>query len=175
MSVETDADEVAESTTVQESSDSTRLSVCNSARGTRVLHKCRMAQRGVQQCETQGVVTATQSPVEGALVSGRGSFSNRSVSSLTGMSEVGWISYFSVIELQCSSNMQHDERGMQCRCSAGSMDQQQHECKGSCCTDATVAVAGPWAAVQDAAVQRMMGSKPASTQGPMPDDQGDTQ
>ena len=37
--------------------------------------------------------------VEGALDSDRESFSIESVSSLTGMSIVGWISYFSVNEL----------------------------------------------------------------------------
>jgi len=35
-----------------------RLAGCNSARGTGVLHQCRMAQRGVQQCEMHGVVAA---------------------------------------------------------------------------------------------------------------------
>jgi len=52
-----------------------------------------MAQRGLQQCEMQGVVATTQRSVEGALVSDRRSFSIGSVSSLTGMSEVGWINY----------------------------------------------------------------------------------
>jgi len=55
------------------------------------------------------------------------------------------------------STMQHEEKGMQCRCSARYMDQQQHGCRGSCCTDASVAVAGPWEIVQDATVQRMLG------------------
>jgi len=55
--------------------------------------------------------------------------------------------------------MQHDERGLQCRYSVGRKDQQQHECRGSCRTDAAMAVAGPWAIVQDAAVQRMLGEE----------------
>jgi len=41
----------------------------------------------------QGVVATTQRSIEGALVSGRESFRIGSVSSLTAMSEVGWISY----------------------------------------------------------------------------------
>jgi len=32
-------------------------------------------------------------------------------------------------------------------------------CRGRCCTDAAVAVAEPWAAVQDAAVERMLGGE----------------
>ena len=67
----------------------------------------------------QGVVAVAQRSVEGALVSSRGSFNIRNLSTLTGMSEFGWISYFFVTELQCtssmqcycSSTMQHDERG----------------------------------------------------------------
>ena len=38
-------------------------------------------------------------------------------------------------------------------------DQQQHGWRGSCRTDAAVAVAEPWAGVQDAAVQRKLGRK----------------
>jgi len=53
------------------------------------------------------------------------------------------------------STMQHDER----RCSAGRKDKQHHGCNRSCCTNAAVAIAEPWAAVQDAAVQRMLGRK----------------
>ena len=93
MWVEIDANEAAESATVQESPSSARLAGCNSVRGTGVLHHCRMAQRGVQRCEMQGVVATAQRPIEGALVSSRGSFSVGSVSNLTRMSEVGWISY----------------------------------------------------------------------------------
>ena len=93
MSVETDADEAAKSAIVQESSGSARLAGCSSVRGTGVLHQCRMAQRGVQRCEMQGVVAAAQRLVEGALVSGRGSFSIGSISSLTRISEVGRINY----------------------------------------------------------------------------------
>ena len=93
MLVEMDADEATEGATVQDSPGSARLAGCNSVRGTGVLHQCRMAQRGVQRCEMQGVVAATQRSVEGALVSGKGSFNIGSVSSLTGMLEVGWISY----------------------------------------------------------------------------------
>ena len=81
MSVETDADGVTEGATVQESRDSVR-----------------------QQCGMKGVVATTQRSVEGELVSDRGSFSIGSVSSLTGMSKLsGSVTYFSVIELQCSS------------------------------------------------------------------------
>ena len=86
-------DGVIEIATVWESLDSVRLAGCNSARGTGVLHQCRMAQRGVQHCEMQGVVAVVQRSVEGALVSDRESFSVGSVSSLTRMSKVGWISY----------------------------------------------------------------------------------
>jgi len=39
------------------------------------------------------------------------------------------------------NTMQHDERG--------------------CCTDAVVVVAGPWVVVHDAAVQKMLGSRPS--------------
>jgi len=42
--------------TVQESQDSVELGGCNNARGTGVLHQCRMAQRGVQRCEMHGVL-----------------------------------------------------------------------------------------------------------------------
>ena len=38
---------------------------------------------------------------------------------------------------------------------------QHHGCRGSCSTDAAVAVAGPWVAVQDVAVQRMLGNRPS--------------
>jgi len=55
--------------------------------------------------------------------------------------------------------MQHDERGMQYKCSVGRMDQQQHRCRGSSRTNAVVAVAGPWEAVQDAAVHRILGGE----------------
>ena len=74
---------------MQETRDSAELVGCSNARGTGVLHQCRMAQRGVQRCEMQGVVAAAQRSVEGALVSGRGSFNIGSVSSQKGMSEVG--------------------------------------------------------------------------------------
>ena len=90
MSVEIDADEVEESATVQESPDNVRLAGCNGVRGMGVLHQCRMAHRGVQRCEMQGVVAVVQMSVEGALVSGRGSFSIESVSRLIGMSE-DWV------------------------------------------------------------------------------------
>ena len=43
MLVETDADEAAQSATVQESPDSVRLAGCNSAKGTVVLQRCKMA------------------------------------------------------------------------------------------------------------------------------------
>ena len=103
MSVETDADGAAESATMKESWDSARQAGCNSARGTRMLHQCRVAQRDVQRCEMQGVVAAVQWSVEGALVSGRGSFNIGIVSSLTRMSELGGsVTYFSVTELQCN-------------------------------------------------------------------------
>lgn len=78
---------------MQESLGSARLIGCNSARGTRVLQQCRMVWRGVQRCEMQGVFVATQRSVEGALVRNKESFSIESAYSLTGMSEVGWISY----------------------------------------------------------------------------------
>jgi len=51
-----DVDGAIKKATVQESRDNARLAGCSSARGTRVLHQCRMAQRGVQWCEMQGVV-----------------------------------------------------------------------------------------------------------------------
>ena len=77
MSVETDEDGATERATVQDSQDSERLAGCNSARGTRVLHQCRMAQRGVQRCPMHRVVAATQrserehlSMTEGASASG---------------------------------------------------------------------------------------------------------
>ena len=70
MSVETDADGVTEGATVQESRDNMR-----------------------QQCEMHGVVATTQRSVEGACVSGKEGFSIGSVSSLTEMSEYGWINY----------------------------------------------------------------------------------
>ena len=60
MWVERDADGAAERAIVQDSQDNTRLAGCNSARGTGVLHQCRMAQRGVQWCKMQGVVAASQ-------------------------------------------------------------------------------------------------------------------
>jgi len=50
---------------------------------------------------------------------------------------------------------------VQCKCSAGRKDQQQHGCKGNCLTDAVVAVAEPWTTVQDIAVHRMVGSRPS--------------
>ena len=65
-----------------------------------------MEQRGVQRYEVHGVVAAAQTSVEGELVSGRENFSIGSVSTLTGVSVVGWISYFSVTKLQCSGIMQ---------------------------------------------------------------------
>jgi len=55
--------------------------------------------------------------------------------------------------------MQHDERELQCRCSIGRKDQQQHGCKGSCRTDVAMEVVGPWAAIHDATVQRMLGGE----------------
>jgi len=83
---------------------SPRLARCNIVRSMEVLHQCRMAQRDVQWCEIHGVVAAAQRSVEGALVSGKGNFSIETVSSLTGMSELGGsITFFSVIGLQCSS------------------------------------------------------------------------
>jgi len=51
----------------------------------------------------------------------------------------------------------HMQRKVQCKCSARRKVQQQHRCQGSCRTDATVAVVEPWAIVQDAVVQRMLG------------------
>ena len=70
---------MTKSTIVQESPDSARLASCNSVRGMGVLHQCKMAQRGVQWFKMQGVVVAAQRSIEGALVSGRGSFSIGSV------------------------------------------------------------------------------------------------
>ena len=93
MGREMDADGAAEGAIVQKSQNSTRLAGCNSARGAGVLQRSSMAQRGLQRCEMQGVVAAAQRSVEGALVSDRGSFNIGSVSSLTRMSDVGWISY----------------------------------------------------------------------------------
>ena len=49
------------------------------------------------------------------------------------------------------------QRELQCGCSVGKNDQQQHGCRGSCHIDAAVAIAESLAAVQDAAVQRMLG------------------
>jgi len=60
MSVEMDAYGAAEGATVQDSQDIVRLVGCNSARGMGVLHQCRMAQRGVQQCEMHGFIVVAQ-------------------------------------------------------------------------------------------------------------------
>ena len=104
MLVEMDVNKAVKSAIVQESWGSARLLSCNSARGTGLLHQCKMAQRGVQRCEMQGDVATVQSSVEGALVSGRGSFSINNVSYLIGMLELGGlVTYFSETELQCSS------------------------------------------------------------------------
>ena len=74
MTIETDADGVTEGATVQESWHNVR-----------------------QKCEMHGVVAIAQRSVEGELVSDRGSFSIRRVSSLKGMSELGGsITSFSV-------------------------------------------------------------------------------
>jgi len=43
--------------------------------------------------------------------------------------------------------------------------EQQHRCRGSYHTDAIVAMAEPWAVVQDTAVQRMVGSRPSISTG----------
>ena len=51
---------MVERATVQESPESTELAGCSNARGTGVLHQCKKAQRGVQWCEMQGVVAATE-------------------------------------------------------------------------------------------------------------------
>jgi len=56
--VEMDTNGVAERATMQESEENTSRAGCSSAKGTGVLHQCRMTQRGVQRCETQGVVAA---------------------------------------------------------------------------------------------------------------------
>ena len=57
-----------------------------------------------EQYEMHGVVAATQRSIEGALVSDIGSFNIGIVPSLTEMSELGGsVTYFSVIELHCSS------------------------------------------------------------------------
>lgn len=60
MWVETNADEATERATVQNSQNNARLAGCNSVRGMGVSHQCRMAQRGVQWCEMQGVVVVAQ-------------------------------------------------------------------------------------------------------------------
>jgi len=54
--VETDVDGATERAIVQKSQDSVELAGCNNARGTVVLHQCRMTQRGVQWCEMNGVL-----------------------------------------------------------------------------------------------------------------------
>ena len=85
MSVETDA----KGATVQDSQDIARLAGCNSARGTGVLHQCRTAQRGVQWCEMQGVVAATQRSEREHLLSAEGASASVVVSSPTERSELG--------------------------------------------------------------------------------------
>jgi len=45
--VEIDVDGATERAIVQESQDSANLAGCNNVKGIGVLHKCRMAQRGV--------------------------------------------------------------------------------------------------------------------------------
>ena len=64
-------DGAAERDTMQESQDSTELAGSSNAIGTSVLHQCRMAQRGVQQCEMHGDVAVAQRLDKGALVSSR--------------------------------------------------------------------------------------------------------
>ena len=105
--VETDADGVEERATVQESQDSVELVGCNNARGTGVLHQCRMAQRGVQRCEMQGVVAAAQRSEREHLSAIEGASASVGVSSPTGRSIGRSVTYFSVTELQCSSG-QHN-------------------------------------------------------------------
>ena len=58
--MEIDADGATERATVQESQDNVELVGCSNARGASVLHQCRMAQRGVQQCEMHGDVAVAQ-------------------------------------------------------------------------------------------------------------------
>ena len=93
MSIETDADEAAESATVQKSPGSARLAGCSSARG---MESVAIVQDGTERfaaVQEAGSCYSSAGAVEGALVSGRESFNIGSVSSLIGMSEVGWISY----------------------------------------------------------------------------------
>jgi len=62
MLVEMDVGGATKGATMQDSQDSMRLAGCNSSRGTRVLHQCRMAQRGVQRCEMHRVVATAERP-----------------------------------------------------------------------------------------------------------------
>ena len=87
MCVETDADEAEERATVQNSQDNARLVGCNSARGMGVLRQCRIAQRGVQRCEMQGVVAATQRSKREHLSATEGASASVGDSSLTGRSD----------------------------------------------------------------------------------------
>ena len=97
--VETDADGATERATMQESRDSARLAGCSSVRGTGVLHQCRMAQRGVQWCEMQGVVAAAQRSERVHLSAAEGASASMGVSSPIGRSVGRLVTYFSVTEL----------------------------------------------------------------------------
>ena len=88
MWVETDADGETERATVQESRDNATLVGCSSVRGTGVLHQCTIAKRCATVRDAGSCCNNTEVR-EGALVSDRGSFSIRSVSSLTEISELG--------------------------------------------------------------------------------------
>ena len=93
MSVETDVDEVTESATVQESPGSTRLAGCNSMRGT---ESVAIVQDGTERFATMRDARSCCSSAEAiqrAPNSSRESFNFGSVSSLTRMLVVGWISY----------------------------------------------------------------------------------
>ena len=80
MLVETDADGATESATVQESRVSS-LQQCEKHGSVAPVQDVTEK----QQCEMHGIAAAAQTSIEGALVSGKGSFSIENVSSLTGI------------------------------------------------------------------------------------------
>ena len=84
-----DADGAAQKATVLEYQDSAKLVGYSNARGTRVLHQCRMAQRGVQRGEMQGVVAAAQRSKREHLSAAKEASASVGISSPTGRSDLG--------------------------------------------------------------------------------------
>ena len=76
---------------------------CSNTRGTEMVAIVQDGTKRFAAVREVGSCCSSAKVVEGALDSGRESFSIKSVSSLIGMLVVGWISYFSVTELQCGS------------------------------------------------------------------------